>query len=143
MRDFSKKFYTYRKTDFFSLLWKVQLEKSRKDFSISSFILIWHVLKTAVCLEYTHSVLIGLSVMDHPWSSLVTNSPKFIQIYRVVKQNCQVEKIVNFGHQNDNMTQKSSLIFLKTIFGWDQVKEILPSLKVNSIEAKIQLLKNP
>ena len=38
-------------------------------------------------------------------------------MYRVVKQNCQVEKIVNLGHQNDFMTQKSSLIFLKTIFG--------------------------
>ena len=42
------------------------------------------------------------------------NTPKN---YRVVKQNCQVEKIVNLGHPNDFMTQKSSLIFVKTIFG--------------------------
>ena len=65
-----------------------------------------------------------------------------LSVYRVVKRNYQVEKIVNLGHPNDFMTQKSSLIFVKTIFGWDQVKEILPSLKVASIEAKIQLLKN-
>ena len=57
---FLKKNFTYRKTDYFSLLWKVQLEKSREDFSISSVILIWHVLKTAVCQKYTHSILIGL-----------------------------------------------------------------------------------
>jgi hypothetical protein len=37
--------------------------------------------------------------------------------YRVVKQNWQVEKIVNLGHPSDFMTQKSSLIFVKTIFG--------------------------
>ena len=37
--------------------------------------------------------------------------------YRVVKRNWQVEKIVNLGHPNDFMTQKSSLIFVKTIFG--------------------------
>jgi len=70
------------------------------------------------------------------------SSQKRDPVYRVVKPNFQVEKIVNLGHQNDFMTQKSSLIFLKTIFGWDQVKEILPGLKVASIEPKIQLLKN-
>ena len=37
--------------------------------------------------------------------------------YRVVKRNCQVEKIVNLGHPNDFMTQKSRLIFVKTILG--------------------------
>ena len=38
-------------------------------------------------------------------------------IYRVVKQNWQIEKIVNLGHPNDFMTKKSSLIFVITIFG--------------------------
>ena len=49
--------------------------------------------------------------------------------YRVVKRNCQVEKIVNLGHKNDFMTQNQAWYFSRQFFGWDQVKEILPFLK--------------
>ena len=79
------------------------------------------------------------NIFQIEWELDFETSCKF---YRVVKRNCQVKKIVNLGRPNDFMTQKSSLIFVKTIFGWDQVKDLLPSLKVASIEAKIQLSKN-